>query len=217
MGKIRVVIADDHALIREGVRKILSLDPRIHVVGEAADGEEAIALVRQQPVDVVLLDVNMPRKNGIEACRIIKSEYPQISIIALTIHDQEEYLFEMIRAGVAGYVLKDVNPDTLIRTIIGVARGESFIPPSLATKVFREFRRLAGQPPRAKYPDELTEREVEVLRLVARGESNRSIARTLFISEKTVKKHLTNIFQKIGVTDRTQAAVYAIKHKLIDV
>ncbi|MGQ9756342.1 MAG: response regulator [Desulfotomaculales bacterium] len=217
MERIRVVIADDHALIREGVRKILSLDPRIHVVGEAADGEEAIALIRQQPVDVVLLDVNMPRKNGIEACRIIKSEYPQISVIALTIHDQEEYLFEMIRAGVAGYVLKDVNPDTLIRTIIGVAHGESFIPPSLATKVFREFRRLAGQPPGTKYPDELTEREVEVLRLVARGESNRSIARILFISEKTVKNHLTNIFQKIGVTDRTQAAVYTIKHKLIDI
>lgn len=187
------------------------------MVGEAADGEEAIALIRQQPVDVVLLDVNMPRKNGIEACRTIKSEYPHIGIIALTIHDQEEYLFEMIRAGVAGYVLKDVNPDTLIRTIIGVARGESFIPPSLATKVFREFRRLASQSPGAKYPDELTEREVEVLRLVARGESNRSIARKLFISEKTVKNHLTNIFQKIGVTDRTQAAVYAIKHKLVDV
>lgn len=195
----------------------MSLDPRIDVVGEAADGEEAIALVRRQPVDVVLLDVNMPRKNGIEACRTIKSEFPHVGVIALTIHDQEEYLFEMIRAGVAGYVLKDVNPDTLVRTIVGVAKGESFIPPSLATKVFREFRRLADRQQGTKYPDDLTEREVEVLRLVAHGESNRSIARKLFISEKTVKNHLTNIFQKIGVSDRTQAALYAIKHKLIDV
>lgn len=187
------------------------------MVGEAADGDETVELVRSQPVDIVLLDVNMPRRNGIEACRIIKDEFPHVGVIALTIHDQEEYLFEMIRAGVAGYVLKDVNPDTLIRTIIGVARGESFIPPPLATKVFREFRRLAGRSPGTKYPDELTEREVEVLRLVARGESNRSIARKLYISEKTVKNHLTNIFQKIGAADRTQAALYAIKHKLIDV
>lgn len=209
---VRVLVVDDHALIREGLIKILSVEPGITVVGEAANGWEAVEFVRRQPVDVVLLDISMPEMNGIEACREIKRLRPETAVVALTIHDEEEYLFEMIRAGISGYVLKDMSADKLVETIYGVARGESFVPPRLTAKVFQEFSRLAARKP----PDGLTEREVEVLRLVAAGASNREIASKLFISEKTVKNHLSNIFQKIGVTDRTQAALYAIKQRLVE-
>lgn len=215
MYEIRVLIVDDHALIREGLRKVLSLEKRINVIGEAATGEEALEFIRQQQVDIVLLDINLPGINGIELCRIIKRDNSGISVIALTIHDQDEYLFEMIRAGVAGYLLKDINPELLVETILRVAAGESVIPPELMAKVMREFGRLTSKP---QSPSErLTQREVEIIRLVAKGNSNRQIAQILFISDKTVKNHLTNIFQKIGVTDRTQAALYAIKHKIADV
>ncbi|MDI6709588.1 MAG: response regulator transcription factor [Thermoanaerobacterales bacterium] len=217
MTPVRLLIVDDHALIREGLAKILSTEPRVTVVGEAASGDEALAVVRSRGVDVVLLDVNMPGKNGIQTCREIKAINPEIGVIALTIHDQEEYLFEMIRAGVAGYVLKDISPQLLIDTILRVADGESFIPPSLVSKVFKEFNRLYQSPPKRRYHDDLTERELEVLQLVALGESNRAIAGRLFISEKTVKNHLTNIFQKIGVSDRTQAALYAVKNRLVEI
>lgn len=212
MLNVKVVIADDHPLVREGLRRILSLSPEIAVAGEAENGEQAVELVRKTGADVVLMDVNMPGMNGITACKLIKEEMPGTKIIALTIHDQEEYLFELIRAGVSAYLLKDVSPDKLLETILGVTRGESYISPRLAAKVFREFNRLAV-PPEAP----LTGREREILQLLARGESNKSIAQKLFISEKTVKNHLSNIFQKIGVSDRTQAVLYAIKNKLVQV
>lgn len=212
---VRVLIVDDHALIREGLRKVLSLEKRINVIGEAATGEEAVEAVAREPVDVVLLDINLPGMNGIETCQLIKRDHPQVNIIALTIHEQEEYLFEMIRSGVSGYLLKDINPELLVDTVLRVHDGESFIPPGLMAKVMREFGRLTSRsgPP----AEQLTQREIEVLRLVAEGRSNRQIAQALFISEKTVKNHLTNIFQKIGVSDRTQAALYAIKNKIADV
>lgn len=209
---VRVLIVDDHALIRDGLRKILSVEPGIRVVGEAANGQEAVRFVVREPVDVVLLDVSMPVMNGIEACREIKRARPGVAVVALTIHDQEEYLFEMIRAGVSGYVLKDISSGKLVETIFGVARGESFIPPQMTAKVFQEFNRLSLR----SNPDGLTEREVEVLRLVAGGASNREIAGKLFISEKTVKNHMSNIFQKIGVVDRTQAALYAVKQRIVE-
>lgn len=212
MPYVKVVIADDHPLIREGLRRILSLSPDIAIAGEAENGERAVELVRKTGADVVLMDVNMPGMNGITACKLIKEEMPGTKIIALTIHDQEEYLFELIRAGVSAYLLKDVSPDRLLETISGVTRGESYISPRLAAKVFREFNRLAGPPGTA-----LTGREREILQLLVRGENNKSIAQTLFISEKTVKNHLSNIFQKIGVSDRTQAVLFAIKNKLVQV
>lgn len=209
---VRVLIVDDYALIRDGLRKILSAEPGIRVVGEAANGQEAVEFVKREPVDVVLLDVSMPVMNGIEACREIKQVRPAVAVVALTIHDQEEYLFEMIRAGISGYVLKDVSSGRLVETIYGVARGESFIPPQMTAKVLQEFRRLSSR----SNPSGLTEREVEVLRLVAAGASNRDIARKLFISEKTVKNHMSNIFQKLGVVDRTQAALYAVKQRIVE-
>ncbi|HHW44024.1 response regulator [Desulfofundulus thermobenzoicus] len=216
MEPIKTLIADDHALIREGLRKVLSLEPRIQVVGEAANGPQTVEMTLHQDVDIVLLDINLPIINGIEVCRRIKEEKPDIGIIALTIHDQEDYVFEMIRNGASAYLLKDINPEQLIRTIIGVANGESFISPRLMSRVFAEFNRLST-PEGAGRRDgrSLTSRELQVLRLVARGESNRGIAEKLFISEKTVKNHMYSIFRKLGVTDRTQAALYAIKNKIV--
>ncbi|GBF32580.1 two component transcriptional regulator [Desulfocucumis palustris] len=219
MNTIKLIIVDDHALIREGLTKILSLEGDIEVVGEAASGSEAVERVASIDADIILMDINMPGMSGVEACKIIKKEKESIGIIALTIHDQEEYLFECIRAGASAYLLKDVSPGQLVDTIRGVARGESFIPPKLMSKVFSEINRLTDTPKTGSrnISDELlTPREKEVLRLVAQGESNRSIAKSLFISEKTVKNHLYRIFQKLEVEDRTQAALYAVKSKLVN-
>ena len=197
--KIKVLITDDHALLREGLVKILSIEPDITVVGEAADGAEAIKLARSIAIDIILMDINMPNVDGIQATKIIKSENAAIGIIALTIHEQEDYLFEMIRCGVAGYVLKDVRPDDLINTIRGVATGQSFIPPAMVAKVFKKLKSLdasikpsapAGEqqnPITAPKQHNLTRREVEVLQQVTLGLSNKEIAGTLYISEKTVK------------------------------
>lgn len=212
MDKIRLLIADDHVLIREGLRRILSIAPSIEVVGEAADGAEAVKHTMTNKVDIVLMDINMPKVNGIEACRQIKEKKPSTDVIALTIHNQEEYLFELLRAGVSAYILKDVSPDELINTITGVYRGESYLPPSLTGRVVKEFNRLANKPPGQPYG--LTTREMEVLKEVARGSSNKEIAANLHISVKTVKNHLTNIFLKLEVSDRTQAALLAVKSKL---
>lgn len=216
MKKISVLIADDHALMREGLRKILSMEDKIDVAGEAQDGAAAAEMALVLNPDIVLMDINMPVTNGIEATKIIKSKNPDIKVIALTIHDQEEYLFELIKAGASGYVLKDISPDLLIQAILGVNRGESFIHPSMTTKMLNEFSRLSTLSRQKNNPMGLTRREYDVLRLVAHGDSNRSIADKLYISEKTVKNHLTNIFQKLGVEDRTQAAIQAMKNKLID-
>lgn len=217
MTKVRVAVVDDHMLIREGLRKVLSLEPRIKVVAEAANGDDAWRIVRETPVDVVLLDINMPGKNGIETCKLIKNEKPEVNVIALTIHDEEQYLFEMVRAGASGYVLKDISPDVLADTILRVADGESFIPPAMMNKMLDEYKRVAARPPGLIPGNRLTRRELEVLQLVAEGKTNRAVAEALFISEKTVKNHLTNIFQKIDVRDRTQAVLYAIKNKIVKV
>ncbi|MFZ5595963.1 MAG: response regulator [Bacillota bacterium] len=217
MSPIRVLIADDHALVREGIVKILSLEEEIEVASEAADGQEAVALALEKDIDIALLDVNMPKTDGIEACRIIKRNKPDIGIIGLTIHDQEEYLLEFIRAGASAYLLKDISPGQLIETIKGVAAGNSYIPPRLLARVLQEINRMPDKTPsRNCDDDQLTPREIEVLQHVARGDSNKTIASKLFISEKTVKNHLYRIFQKLNVEDRTQAALYAIKNKMAD-
>ncbi|HHW02206.1 MAG TPA: response regulator transcription factor [Thermoanaerobacterales bacterium] len=215
--QIKVIIADDHALLREGIIKILSLEPDIAVVGEAEDGDQVIELARNTEVDIILMDINMPNVNGIKATQIIKAEKPEINIIALTIHDQEEYLFELIRSGISGYVLKDVRPQELVKTIRCVAEGQAFIPPSLTPKVFKELNRLSKKKEEeSRHHFDLTEREMEVLQQISMGLSNREIAENLYITEKTVKNHLTNIFQKLGVNDRTQAVLFAIKHNLVE-
>lgn len=214
--KIKIIIADDHPLIREGIIKILSLEPVFEVVGEAEDGAQVVELARNTDADIILMDINMPNINGILATKIIKSEKPQVNIIALTVYDQEEYLFKLIRCGVSGYVLKDVRPDDLIKTIIRVNRGEAFIPTSLTPKVFEKLTTLYGTRAEGGEAFELTPREREVLQQMVQGLSNREIGDRLFISEKTVKNHITGILQKFEVSDRTQAVIFAIKHNVVE-
>jgi two-component system NarL family response regulator len=214
--KVKVLIAGEQALIREGLSKILNSQETIEFIGEAENSGQALVLAIKLKPDVVLIDIDMHGRKNIEAARMIKSRMPEVGIIVLTIDDQEDYLFELIKAGVSAYVLKDISPGFLVQTILGVARGESFIHSVMTSKMFSEFNRLTSFPKYSNNPHGLTKREFDVLRLVARGDSNRSIAQKLFISEKTVKNHLTNIFQKLGVDDRTQAAIHAVKNKMVD-
>lgn len=210
--RIRVLITDDHALIRDGLKKIFALYHDLEVVGEAPDGEVACQLIKVLCPDVVLMDINMPNMNGIEATRRIKASSPHIGIIALSIHDDEEYIYELVKVGVSAYVLKDIETDFLVETIRAVYRGETVYHPRIAQKICGEFQRLAR---RSAYEEPLSRREVDVLVLIARGKSNKEIGNELYISEKTVKNHLTNIFRKIQVTDRTQAALYAVKSRMV--
>ncbi|NPV27303.1 MAG: response regulator transcription factor [Firmicutes bacterium] len=215
MKPIRVLIVDDHALVRQGLRKVLELEPGIRVVGEVGDGEAAIAQARRLQPDIVLMDLNMPGTNGVEATRVIKKELPRTKVIALTV-DEDDQIFEAIRAGVAAYILKDVEADELIKAIVNVHEGKSVVHPKVTAKLMGEFNRLSAVAADETAVNRLTEREREVLVCLARGASNLDIARMLFISEKTVKNHITSILRKLNVKDRTQAAIYAIKYKLVD-
>lgn len=214
MNKIRVLIADDHALMRQGLKKILEMEKDITVVGEAVDGSDALEKAKALQPQVVLMDINMPGVNGVEAIRAFKKEGVNCGIIILTIHDDPEYLFEGIRAGAMGFVLKDVEPDSLINAVRAVSRGESYIQPNMTKELISEFNRLSEKNAR-KDDDHLTKREREVLTHIANGLSNSEIAEKLVISEKTVKNHVSSILRKLNVMDRTQAAIYAIKNKLI--
>ena len=215
MDCIKTIIVDDHPLIREGIRRILSLDHRIQVVGEASDGLQGYEMARKHLPDVILMDINMPRMNGIEAARLIREEMPGVRIIALTIHDDQAYVIEMIKAGASGYILKDVEVQELIKAVLTVADGHSVIHPVVTGKVFGELRRKTAAPPAEREP--LTGREMEILSHIARGEANKMIANQLCISEKTVKNHISSIFRKLGVSDRTQAALYAVKHRMVHI
>lgn len=210
--KITIIISDDHALIRDGLRRILGLYEDLAVIGEAADGEIAVALTGKLMPDIVLMDINMPKINGFEATRQIKELYPAVGIIALTIHDEEEYIYELIKAGVSAYVLKDIESDSLIETIRAVKRGETIYHPRISQKICGEFQRLARE---QALTEPLSKREGDVLILIARGKNNKEIGLELYISEKTVKNHISNIFRKIQVADRTQAALYAVKNRIV--
>jgi len=207
---VRVVIADDQALFREGLRTLLMAHKDLLVVGEAKDGEEALRVARSTRADVVLMDMKMPRLDGVAATRRLRATMPECRVVALTTFDDDEYVFEALRAGAVGYLLKDASSERLVEAIRAAARGESFLQPSVASKVVAEFSRLA---PRAAPPSAtaalLSERELEVLRLVTRGASNKEIAGALFVAEGTVKNHVTSILTKLNVTDRTQAALRA--------
>lgn len=208
--KIRVIIADDHALVREGLRKLLELDENIEVITEVGDGQGAINVARKERPDVILMDVNMPGTDGIIATRVIKRELPSTKIIALTIYEDEEVV-AMVKAGVSAYVLKDVAGSELIETIHKVMDGEVVIHPRVANRLVRELTRADKK----KEMVRLTKREKDVLILLVKGHTNKEMADIMFISEKTVKNHLTSIFRKLGVKDRTQAAVYALKNNLV--
>jgi len=209
--KIRIVIADDHALIREGLRKLLELNENFEIVTEVGDGQGAINIARKEKPDVILMDINMPGTNGIEATRVIKKEFPFIHIIALTIYEDKEVV-EMVRAGVSAYVLKDVAGSELIDTIYRVMQNEVVIHPRVAKHLVREL----AHNDKKKNDVRLTRREKDVLSLLVKGYSNKEMAEIMYISEKTVKNHLTNIFRKLGVKDRTQAAVYTLKNSIVE-
>ncbi|MBN1934323.1 MAG: response regulator transcription factor [Anaerolineae bacterium] len=208
---IRVLLVDDQALFREGLRTLLSVQPGIQVVGEAGNGQQAIEQTRALCPDVVLMDLRMPILDGVAATRQLKSSCPESQVIVLTTFDDDEYIFDGLRAGAVGYLLKDVSSDTLIEAIHAAARSESVLQPSVAAKVVAQFARLAGQvhSSREALIEPLSDREMEVLRLIAHGQSNREIAETLFITQGTVKNHITNILGKLDVRDRTQAAIKA--------
>ncbi|MFY9174110.1 MAG: response regulator transcription factor [Peptococcia bacterium] len=215
--RIRIVIVDDHPLVREGLRKVLALDDELLVLDEAGDGQGAINVARSLKPDIILMDINMPGTNGIEATKVIKREMPFVGIIALTIHEEEEYIMELVKAGVSGYVLKDISPKRLIETIKTVAQGDSVIDPGITNKLLGEITRM-GRRRRVKEEwENLTGREMDVLKLMAQGCNNKEIATNLDISEKTVKNHITNIFRKLQVEDRTQAVLFAIKHHLVEI
>ncbi|GLW95997.1 response regulator transcription factor [Microtetraspora sp. NBRC 16547] len=217
---IRVLIVDDHALIRRSLELALSAEDDIEVVGEASDGQEAVELADRLLPDVVLMDVRMPRQDGIEATRRIKESVPSTRIVMLTVSDEEEDLFEAIKAGATGYLLKDVQIDEVPDAVRGVHEGQSLINPAMAAKLISEFqhmsRKEAERPPQLPVP-RLTEREMEVLRLVAKGMNNREIAKDLFISENTVKNHVRNILEKLQLHSRMEAVVYAVRERLLEI
>jgi DNA-binding NarL/FixJ family response regulator len=209
---IRVMLVDDQALFREGLETLLSVHRDIQVVGQASNGQEAVEVAAQVHPDVVLMDVRMPVLNGVRATRRLKKAQPQCRVIVLTTFDDDEYVFDALRAGAVGYLLKDVASARLVEAIRAAARGESILEPSVAAKVIAEFTRVSSMVPSAQMEqlvEPLSERELEILGLIARGDSNREIADQLFIAEGTVKNHVTHILGKLGVRDRTQAALKA--------
>jgi DNA-binding NarL/FixJ family response regulator len=217
---IRTMIVDDHALFRRGLEMVLDEEPDIELVGQASDGTEAVEKAAESLPDVVLMDIRMPRSNGIEACRAMKEAAPSAKIVILTISDEEEDLFEAIRAGASGYLLKDIPLDEVADTVRAVYGGQSLINPSMAGKLLTEFATLAkrddGERVQEVPAPRLTEREMQVLKLVARGMNNRDIAKELFISENTVKNHVRNILEKLQIHSRMEAVMVAVREKLIE-
>ncbi len=218
MSTIRLLLADDQRLFREGLRAVLSVQPDFEIVGEAGDGFEAMARAEELKPEVILMDLRMPRLGGVEATRRLRAALPASQVIVLTTFDDDEDVFDALRAGAAGYLLKDVSPEKLADAIRAAARGESFLQPSIAAKVVAEFNRLSQPRPTHSLPtlrEPLSERECQVLRQLAEGRSNKEIASVLQLAEGTVKNHLSNIFGKLGVLDRTQAALRARELRLL--
>ena len=215
---MRIILVDDSPLFRKGLSDLLASCPDMEVVGEAGDGLEAIEKAREVMPDLILMDIYMPRCNGLEATRLIKEEMPSVKIVMLTVSEDEQHLFETVKAGAEGFVLKNVEPDMLLQMLRGLSRGEAPISASMATKILAEFAQLrqtraTGSPHATS--DRLTEREKEVLQLITEGHSNKEIAALLGISESTVKNRLRNIMDKLHVYNRIQAAIRAIQREEI--
>jgi len=207
---IKVVLADDHAVVRKGIREFLEEAGDLQIVAEANTGAEAVALTQEHRPDVVVLDIQMPEMSGVEAARQIKALAPEVSVLVLTAYDDDPYIFALLQAGASGYVLKDASSEELVRAVRVVAAGDSALAPAITAKVMSQL--ASGRPPGAQAVVEgLTERELDVLRLAAKGYTNRAIGRDLGISDRTVQGHLANIFGKLGVSTRTEAVLLAMK------
>jgi len=223
----KIAIIDDHQLFREGVKRILEFEKSFQVVAEGDDGSEALSIVEEHAPDVVIMDINMPQVNGVEATRELIDRYPDTKVIILSIHDDENYVTHALQTGASGYLLKEMDADALIDAVRVVAEGGSYLHPKVTHNLVKEYRKLAAGIGRAgSYVQTveirrplhlLTRRECEVLQMLADGKSNRGIGEALYISEKTVKNHVSNILQKMNVNDRTQAVVVAIKNGWVEV
>ena len=219
---IKILIADDHALVRQGIKRVLNFENDLEVIGEAEDGQKALGMTLVMQPDVLLLDLNMPVTDGLEVARQLQAARCKTKIIVLTIHDSDNYVLELLKNGASGYLLKDVEPSMLIKAIHIVHDGGTYIYPELEERVFGSVRigedinEKAREMWREGRNERLTNREMEVLRCIAKGFSNQDIAQALFVSEKTVKNHLTNIFRKLNVNDRTQALIYVLKNNMVD-
>ncbi len=211
MSKIKVIIADDHVLFREGTRNLIEREKDIEVVGEASDGEEAVELVTRLSPHVALMDIAMPKVNGVEATRQIKACQPSTAVLILTAYDNDQYILALLEAGAAGYLLKNVSGKELVNAIRAVYAGEAVLHPAIAQKVFSRFGTAEGQTSEPAQLADLSERELEILRLAAKGLSNQDIAGKLFLSRRTVQAHLGNIFRKMDVGSRTEAVLQALR------
>jgi DNA-binding NarL/FixJ family response regulator len=211
LAKIKVLIADDHAVVREGTRRILEQEPDMEVVGEAGDGEEAVNLATSLKPDVAIIDIAMPKLDGIEATKRIKAAWPSINILILSAYDDDQFIFSLLEAGAAGYLLKSIRSRELIDAIRAVYSGESVLHPSIARKVLNRFVSTSGKPEGQEPSGVLSDREMEVLKLAAKGLSNQDIAEKLCLSIRTVQGHLGHIFNKLQVGSRTEAVVRALK------
>lgn len=214
MSSIRILIADDHTMVRQGLSQICEAEPDLEIVGQASDGRQAVQLALNLNPDIVIMDINMPIQDGVEATKQITAEKPGMGVIILTMYRQDQYVFEAIKAGARAYLLKDADSDELVRAIRSVAEGEALLDPSIAMKMIEEFKRLQDDALLAEGLTPLTDREQDILRLVAQGHSNQEIADQLHLSEKTIRNRLTVIFEKLHVNNRTQATLYALRQGL---
>ena len=210
---MKILLCDDQAVIRDGLEMLLNLEKDFQVIGSAQDGAEAVELAAQKQPDLILMDLKMPIMNGIEATREIRAKFPNIKILVLTTYDDDEWVFDAIRAGASGYLLKDTSRQKIVEAIRGTMEGKSFVDPAIAGKLLNQVASKQTQPT-SLLAGKLTERELDVLRLIAKGTNNNEIAAQLHLSEGTVRNHVSAILEKLGVSDRTQAAVIAIQHGL---
>lgn len=215
MNECKVLIADDHVIVREGLIALLNMADGIKVVGEAADGREAVDMVKQLRPDVVLMDIRMAELDGVQATREIRARFPKVHVIALTNYDDDEYVFDCLRYGASGYLMKDVSPEDLVKAIKSAVQDESLVDPSVLSKVLTQFRQLTEDGPNHT-DDMLSPREKEVLKALTAGLSNKEIAQKLYIAEKTVKAHFSSIYRKMNVSTRSQAIVVAVKSGLVN-
>ncbi|MGF7185044.1 DNA-binding NarL/FixJ family response regulator [Desulfitispora alkaliphila] len=211
MEPVKILLVDDHVLVRKGIISLMATEEQFEIVGEASNGIEALELAKEVMPDIILMDINMPQCNGIEATKLIKKQLPYVKIVMLTVCEDDQHLFEAVKSGASGYLLKNLEPDNLVSSLLEVVKGEAPISPSMATKIMNEFAQVTNPKPEPNAINDLTKREKEVLEMLIDGLTNKEIAKELSISENTVRNHIRNIFDKLHIENRVQAATYALQ------